>query len=69
MIAGPALVVADEPTARLDVTTSAEMVALLREVANEDTAILVVGHDLPLLRTLSARGAALGLPVKVPVPR
>jgi peptide/nickel transport system ATP-binding protein len=55
VIAGPALVVADEPTASLDVTTATEIVALLREVANEDTAILVVSHDLPLLGTLADR--------------
>lgn len=55
LIAEPALIVADEPTASLDVTTATEITALLREMAGQGTAMLVVSHDLPLLAALADR--------------
>jgi peptide/nickel transport system ATP-binding protein len=55
VIAAPALIIADEPTASLDVTTAAEIVTLLREIADEGTAMLIVSHDLPLLTALVER--------------
>ncbi len=45
----PALVVADEPTTALDVTTQATIVALLRRMqAAHGTAVLFITHDLRL---------------------
>ncbi len=55
VIASPALIFADEPTASLDVTTAAEIVTLLREIAHEGTAMIIVSHDLPLLTALVER--------------
>lgn len=55
LIASPTLVIADEPTASLDVTTAAEIIATLREVAQQGTAMLIVSHDLPLLTSLVDR--------------
>jgi len=47
----PALVVADEPTTALDVTTQATIVALLRRMqATHGTAVLFITHDLRLAR-------------------
>ncbi|ONH27568.1 hypothetical protein BL253_21545 [Pseudofrankia asymbiotica] len=59
LIARPALIVADEPTASLDVTTAAGIVTLLRGVAEQGTALLVVSHDLPLLTALVHRTVRL----------
>lgn len=49
----PALVVADEPTTALDVTTQREILALLRRLARErGLALLFVTHDFGVLATL-----------------
>ena len=45
LVAQPALVVADEPTASLDVTTAAGVTRLLRESADLGIALVVVSHD------------------------
>jgi peptide/nickel transport system ATP-binding protein len=46
----PALIVADEPTSRLDPLVQRETIALLREiVASEDLALVLIGHDRALL--------------------
>jgi ABC-type lipoprotein export system ATPase subunit len=41
----PKLILADEPTANLDSERSAELVALLGELAGEGRAVLLVTHD------------------------
>ena len=41
----PDLILADEPTGELDESTSARVLALLRELADDGAAILVVTHD------------------------
>ena len=41
----PALVIADEPTAQLDSGTAAEILALLRDAARSDVAVLLSTHD------------------------
>jgi oligopeptide/dipeptide ABC transporter ATP-binding protein len=47
----PRLLIADEPTTALDVTTQAEIMALLGSLRNQlAMALLVVSHDLGLLR-------------------
>jgi len=47
----PALLIADEPTTALDVTTQAAILALLdREKAARSLALLLVSHDLNLVR-------------------
>ena len=43
----PALLIADEPTSALDPATQVEVLALLREISDNDgTALLFVSHDL-----------------------
>ena len=42
----PALVILDEPTAGLDVTTRAELHGILRDLRREGTSVLVATHDM-----------------------
>jgi peptide/nickel transport system ATP-binding protein len=53
LLAEPALIVADEPTARQDVITAAAMSTLLRAAAAAGTAILVVSHHRRWLSTIT----------------
>ena len=55
VVAKPALIVADEPTARQDVITSALMTELLREAIGAHTAAVIVSHDIVWLRSLTDR--------------
>jgi oligopeptide/dipeptide ABC transporter ATP-binding protein len=49
----PALVIADEPTTALDVTTQHEILLLLRELVDElDVSLLFVTHDLGVVAEL-----------------
>lgn len=48
----PKLVIADEPTASLDVTTAKAMLNLLKRLARENgSGLLIISHDLPALAT------------------
>ncbi|MEU6127140.1 ABC transporter ATP-binding protein [Streptomyces sp. NPDC047123] len=56
LMGDPALLLADEPTTALDVTTQAEVIALLRRLQERfGTALLFVTHDLDLAATISDR--------------
>jgi peptide/nickel transport system ATP-binding protein len=56
MMARPKLLVADEPTTALDVTTQAQILDLLRDLAREQqAAILFITHDLGLAASLADR--------------
>ncbi|MBR0092329.1 MAG: ABC transporter ATP-binding protein, partial [Lachnospiraceae bacterium] len=56
MIGNPQILIADEPTTALDITTQAKIVKLLRKI-NEvrHTAILFISHDLSLVSQLCHR--------------
>ncbi|MGY0235963.1 ABC transporter ATP-binding protein [Longispora urticae] len=56
LMSDPALLLADEPTTALDVTTQAEIVTLLADLrARFGTALLFVTHDLHLAAAISDR--------------
>ena len=55
LIARPALIIADEPTASLDVTAAAEIVDLLRLTRLSGLAIALVSHDEALLAAVADR--------------
>ncbi|MFI6938716.1 ABC transporter ATP-binding protein [Streptomyces sp. NPDC050418] len=56
LAAEPALLVADEPTTALDVTTQAEIIAILAGLrAEHDTGLLFVTHDLELAAAICDR--------------
>jgi oligopeptide/dipeptide ABC transporter ATP-binding protein len=47
LINDPALLIADEPTTALDVTTQAQILGLVRELQSEhETAVILITHDL-----------------------
>jgi putative ABC transport system ATP-binding protein len=45
LVKAPALVIADEPTAQLDSGTAGEILALLRDAARSEVAVLYATHD------------------------
>jgi ABC-type sugar transport system ATPase subunit len=51
----PAVLIIDEPTRGVDVGAKAEIYALMRELAAEGLAILVISSDLPEVLTISDR--------------
>lgn len=55
IVAEPKLLVADEPTGNLDPTLAAEIMALFAELPGRGTSVLVVSHDLPLLKHMRKR--------------
>ena len=53
---GPKLLVADEPTTALDVTTQAEILALIRELRERlGMALLLISHDLGIVASACER--------------
>ena len=60
LMADPVLLLADEPTTALDVTTQAEIIALLRDLQSRfGTALLFVTHDLELAAVIADRVAVM----------
>ncbi|BFU44011.1 dipeptide ABC transporter ATP-binding protein [Krasilnikovia sp. MM14-A1004] len=56
----PRLIVCDEPVSSLDVTTRAQVLALLEDLRRElDLTLVVVSHDLGVLRQIADRVAVL----------
>jgi peptide/nickel transport system ATP-binding protein len=56
MICGPRLLIADEPTTALDLSTQAQILELLRKINRETgTAILFISHDLSVIQALCRR--------------
>src|SRR5476651_1907764 len=51
----PKLLIADEPTTAIDVTTQAQILALLRELQRKyDTAIIFITHDLGVIAQMAS---------------
>jgi len=55
LLLGPAVVMADEPTASLDRATADQLIALLRSLADEGMAVLVASHDQHLISAADSR--------------
>jgi peptide/nickel transport system ATP-binding protein len=56
LVRGPRLLIADEPTTALDVTIQAQIIALLRRLADErDLAVLLISHNLGVISELCSR--------------
>jgi peptide/nickel transport system ATP-binding protein len=60
MACKPALLIADEPTTALDVTTQAEILKLLDALVRErNMALLFISHDLPVVAKIVDRVVVL----------
>jgi ABC-type dipeptide/oligopeptide/nickel transport system ATPase component len=46
LMLSPSLIIADEPTTALDVTTQAQIFSLIREMKQNDTSLLLITHDM-----------------------
>src|SRR5262245_40258275 len=60
LILRPSLLIADEPTTALDVTTQAEILSLIRELQHENnTAVLFITHDFGVVAEIADAVAVL----------
>ena len=60
LAAEPSLMIADEPTTALDVTTQAQVLKLMRQLKEEvDTSILFISHDFGVIAEISDRVAVM----------
>jgi cell division transport system ATP-binding protein len=55
LINDPEIILADEPTGNLDPDTSEDLIMLLKEIANNGTAVLVATHDYHIIRQFPSR--------------
>ncbi|RBD96834.1 cell division ATP-binding protein FtsE, partial [Xanthomonas oryzae pv. oryzae] len=55
IVGEPRLLVADEPTGNLDPALAAEIMQLFAELPARGTSVLVVSHDLALLKQMRKR--------------
>ncbi len=59
-VAGPAVLLADEPTTALDMSTQARILARLRQLADaRDIAVLLISHDLRVLAQVADEVAVM----------
>src|SRR5690606_27743954 len=55
LAAGPAILIADEPTTALDATVQVRVLELLRAIADRGTAMLFISHDFSAVRRIADR--------------
>lgn len=59
LINDPDLIIADEPTTALDVTTQAQVLALMRKLKTEKSGLLLITHDMGVVRQMATRVAVM----------
>lgn len=65
MVAGPRLLLLDEPAAGLNHTETAEMSRMFQEIRANGTAILLVEHDMDMIMTIADRIVVLDQGAKI----
>ena len=53
MVMQPRLLIADEPTTALDATVEAQIIDLLRQLAQDGTSVLIISHNLGVIAQLA----------------
>ena len=59
LVNDPDLVIADEPTTALDVTTQAQVLALMRRLVGARSGLLLITHDMGVVRAMATRVAVM----------
>lgn len=59
LAASPSVLIADEPTTALDATVQEQIILLLRELKDSGLALLLVSHDLGVIRALADQVAVM----------
>ena len=60
LCAGPRLIIADEPTTALDVSTQAQILDLLRRLSRQHgTAVVLISHDMGVIAEMADRVAVM----------
>ena len=55
----PDIVIADEPTTALDATTQAQVLALVAELTGKSSGLLLITHDMGVVRAMASRVAVM----------
>ncbi len=59
LVNDPDLVIADEPTTALDVTTQAQVLALMRRLISKESGLLLITHDMGVVSEMATRVAVM----------
>ena len=59
LMLGPDLLIADEPTTALDVTVQAQVLRLMRDLHQANSAVLLITHDLGVVSQMATRIAVM----------
>lgn len=59
LVHDPDLVIADEPTTALDVATQAQILNLLRRLVRRDSGLLLITHDMGVVREMATHVAVM----------
>ena len=59
LVNDPDLVIADEPTTALDVTTQAQVLALMRRLIGKESGLLLITHDMGVVSEMATRVAVM----------
>jgi len=59
MMMDPKLIIADEPTTALDVTTQAQIFDLVRQMRQRQTSMLLISHDMGVIREMCDQAAIM----------
>jgi ABC-type dipeptide/oligopeptide/nickel transport system ATPase component len=59
LMLGPDLLIADEPTTALDVTTQAQVLELVKRLKGDNSGVLLITHDLGVVASMATKIAVM----------